>query len=1680
MKHLKSLAAPWPTLFALLLSVIVWQSAAQAANSMENQVTNKSSCWGLSDRCDGFDKTLPARPKANFNYAEVLKSWAPGRPITPGTVQAMLGATAQPLGDSAYNAVVTQKDNPDTVYPVYTPNQTLKAAMWDVVVADYLQQAVALWDQSLSTIDLKDAYSKAKSIQKKFREIQVKGGGPDIAGSRNPLLGAIIGYGGTTYGDVFRSEGALEGKLEGLLIESHKTITAAMHVPENLHWTSVAGVSDLANAVATVLQKSTDQQTHDLGFLMANLTTATVGALSGGATLLVAPAQIAAGMFDEILLRLDNRALEGHFMARYYLATHSSRDSNLVEEFSTTADNPNEAVIDLYKFQVAYSMDDRIKGPLATRILDYVSGNALNYYGPRTVCPTANSSNCLKRDDLKSAYLLADFLATVRLLGIDNIKAALAGYALADYATKQSFTLDVTPNTPGAVFQVSVPQAKRTGASGSDWNWSEAPYLGRLQSFKGDYPSLQGTLDFVQDSYKPSNGDSGTLSVWIDYLHGDGLSRLGLAKLTYVSNAPSTNRAPVLKNKGLYFPSGWSSALIRPSFTDDGDRAKASISVQQPPTCGTLKKGLLHVIYKPNAGSNCPTDSFTWIVIDERGRSSNVGSVLIKRQASANRAAPAAANSVTSTPELDDPISINVEQGKSVTFSLQATDAQQDPDLLVYTTSVPVNGVLKPTGIYPDEFTYTHNGANTNEEALTYTVSNGTLSASANLTITVMPPQDHLPYANGQIVSVSPGKSVTVKLDGGDEDVADQPNLVYSILTPPANGSATLNGSTLTYTPTTPGALADTLQWQVRDTVKDVAASAGLGITVLNRQPVIAGIDNVAATSGVPVSVNLSATDPDGGTLTWTLASGSPGQIDGTVWSNTFTQAGVYPVRVIASNPNILPENSPSRVFTIIVDGACTFTDVPRTYAYYTTVCAAAGKQWVVGYTIGGQLVFKPEQGITRGEFAKLAFKFLEEDRGLTLTTGSTPSYPDVPATHGLFSFIQTLTDIGLLHGYADHTFKPDNAMSRAEMALLVNRMGGWGHSGVDTVFKDVPLTPPTGVSEADWLEIYFAIGQLANRGIVSHTNACVSDASAVCFRPNDSLSRVEALLVLERLPAAIATQLLEGSSGSGTWSDAKTGLTWMRCALGQTWENGTCTGDATTYTWEQAKALTLIYAGQSDWRLPKIRELKSIVDYSRSYPAIDGIVYPATPSKWFWSGSQLPWVVHFGFGTHYAVASSESSHVRLVRNGEPSALLNDARPTSDYVDQGDGTVTHSPTGLMWMRCAHGQSWNGSTCTGTADMFSWDQAKALSQTYAGHSDWRLPGIMELTSLPDYTKTQGQPAVNESVFPLSPAGVHWSASSTPSPFLGNHWMVNGNSGGSGVTSVNLPGYARLVRTGQPSGTLFLMIGKSGTGVGTVGSTPSGINCGSSCSANFASGVAVTLTATPTTGSTFTGWGGACSGTSPFCTLTMDAAKSVTASFSSGLAPQTIAFDPGPTAVALGFSFNVSAPASSGLPVTFSSLTPDLCTVSGSTVTGVSAGICTLAANQAGNSTYAAAPQATLSFIIAASIVPPGPPTITSIKAGSGSATIDFSAPSDTGGSPISSYTASCAATGQTTRTANGTASPLTVRNLTGGVLYQCSLTATNGAGFSSTASAAMPVTATAKKSSMTPILMLLLD
>lgn len=131
-----------------------------------------------------------------------------------------------------------------------------------------------------------------------------------------------------------------------------------------------------------------------------------------------------------------------------------------------------------------------------------------------------------------------------------------------------------------------------------------------------------------------------------------------------------------------------------------------------------------------------------------------------------------------------------------------------------------------------------------------------------------------------------------------------------------------------------------------------------------------------------------------------------------------------------------------------------------------------------------------------------------------------------------------------------------------------------------------------------------------------------------------------------------------------GTATHVTTGLVWMRCSLGQDWNGSTCTGSASTYTWQQAlQAVEAFnsgggFAGHNDWRLPNKNELNSIVERKCYAPAINGAIFPATSVDWYWSSSpyaddaSAAWNVSFNGGCVIASPKSELDRVRLVREG--------------------------------------------------------------------------------------------------------------------------------------------------------------------------------------------------------------------------------------------------------------------------------------------------------------------------------------------------------------------------------------------------------------------------------------------
>jgi hypothetical protein len=141
-------------------------------------------------------------------------------------------------------------------------------------------------------------------------------------------------------------------------------------------------------------------------------------------------------------------------------------------------------------------------------------------------------------------------------------------------------------------------------------------------------------------------------------------------------------------------------------------------------------------------------------------------------------------------------------------------------------------------------------------------------------------------------------------------------------------------------------------------------------------------------------------------------------------------------------------------------------------------------------------------------------------------------------------------------------------------------------------------------------------------------------------------------------------SQLID--NGDGTVTDTKTGLMWKQCLEGLSGSN--CeTGSADSFTWQQALQQPGTvndaggFASYTDWRLPNIRELFSIVEQQCYLPAINTTHFPNTPTSYVWSGSPYAsptrttraWYVHFSYGHSDYDSRTDSYAVRLVRNAQ-------------------------------------------------------------------------------------------------------------------------------------------------------------------------------------------------------------------------------------------------------------------------------------------------------------------------------------------------------------------------------------------------------------------------------------------
>ena len=221
--------------------------------------------------------------------------------------------------------------------------------------------------------------------------------------------------------------------------------------------------------------------------------------------------------------------------------------------------------------------------------------------------------------------------------------------------------------------------------------------------------------------------------------------------------------------------------------------------------------------------------------------------------------------------------------------------------------------------------------------------------------------------------------------------------------------------------------------------------------------------------------------------------------------------------------------------------------------------------------------------------------------------------------------------------------------------------------------------------------------------------------------------------------------------NGDGTVSDLVTGLMWTQDP-----------GEKKTFDEAVADASKCRVGKHTDWRLPTIKELYSLIqlngtdpdpmstDTSGLKPFIDDSVFKFTygrqedgdriiDSQFATSTTYVSTTMGGNetmFGVNFADGRIKGYPIEDRRHGGQKkfyALY--VRDNPDYgknkfKDNGDGTVTDNATGLTWMKADSGKG------------MDWPSALEYAETleYAGHSDWRLPNAKELQSIIDYTRS----------------------------------------------------------------------------------------------------------------------------------------------------------------------------------------------------------------------------------------------------------------------------------------------------------------------------------------------------
>ena len=360
--------------------------------------------------------------------------------------------------------------------------------------------------------------------------------------------------------------------------------------------------------------------------------------------------------------------------------------------------------------------------------------------------------------------------------------------------------------------------------------------------------------------FTPNPGFVGTDTFTYTISDGNGHTATANVSVIVVSTGVgNTNIAPVAQNDTttvVNAPAVNVTINVLANDTDaDGDTLTL-VSITQPNN-GSANITNGQVVYTPNAGFT-GTDTLTYTISDGNGHTTTATVTII---VTGRNIAPVAQDD-TATSD-GNPISINVLNN----------DNDADNDLLIITNiSQPVNGTAT---ISNGEVLYTPNQGYTGSDSFTYTISDGNgHTTTANVTVDVTAVRANVAPVAQDDSAISNGSTVNINVLTNDSD-ADNDVLTLSNVSQPQNGTSSISGGQVTYTPNNNFSGTDSFTYTIRDTNGNTATATvnvvvnSLTASSNNNVAPIAQADSGSTTGGaITINVLGNDTDPDGDTIT--------------------------------------------------------------------------------------------------------------------------------------------------------------------------------------------------------------------------------------------------------------------------------------------------------------------------------------------------------------------------------------------------------------------------------------------------------------------------------------------------------------------------------------------------------------------------------------------------------------------------------------------------------------------------------------------------------------------------------------------------------------------------------------------------------------------------------------------